>query len=194
MITIVALGNKGEEYAKTRHNVGWLVMDSYIENHHLPTPVNSAKYQARLSEGVLFEKEIAILYPTTYMNHSGVAVARYSEQHDGAPIVVVHDDVDLPFGSVKISKERGAGGHNGVQSIIDALGNNGCVRIRIGIAPVGFFGQVRRPKGDKLQTFVLGAFRPGELKKLPEIVKRVDIALRLYLENGVEKAMQEINK
>lgn len=193
MITIVALGNPGEEYAKTRHNVGWMVMRDIIEKEHLPSLVSSAKYAAEISEGTLYGKDVGILFPTTFMNKSGTSVKRYRETVGGSDLIVVHDEADLPFGTIKISKDRGAGGHNGVKSIIDECGTTDFVRIRIGVAQTGLFGTMKRPKGDKLANFVLGEFKPAELKKIPDISEKVNEALVLYIEKGIEKAMQVVN-
>lgn len=192
MITIVALGNPGEEYAQTRHNVGWIVARELVERNNLPSLLRSSKFNAELSEGVLHGKEVSVLLPATYMNNSGASVKRYLEGKQ-SELVVIHDEVDLPFGAVKISKDRGAGGHNGVRSIIDAVGTTNFVRIRVGICQTGFFGAMKRPKGEKLPKFVLGEFKPGELRKMPEIVEKVEEALQLYMEKGIEKAMQEVN-
>lgn len=195
MITIVALGNPGEKYAKTRHNVGWIVLHEIISTQALPAPYASSKFTAEVSEGVLFGKEVGVLFPTTYMNASGVSVQRYLEsQKDTSLLIVVHDEVDLPFGSIKISRGRGAGGHNGVQSIMDTCGTKDFVRIRVGIAQRGFFGAVKRPKGEKLPKFVLAEFKPAELKNMHEVSKAVARALQLIIEEGVEQAMGEVNR
>ncbi len=194
MITVVALGNIGEEYAHTRHNVGWMVMYDIIEKRNLPHPVSASKYSADISEGVIEGKEVSILFPSTFMNKSGVSLKRYREAKGmEEELIVIHDEVDLPFGTIKISRDRGAGGHNGVKSIIDVCGGKGFTRIRIGISPTGFFGGLKRPKGDRLPKFVLGEFKPGELKKMGEIVEKVDEALSYIVRDGVEKAMQKIN-
>ncbi len=194
MVTIVALGNIGEEYVRTRHNVGWMVMRDIIEKRNLPHPVSASKYSAEISEGMLEGKEISILFPSTFMNKSGVSLKRYREAKGmEEELIVIHDEVDLPFGSIKISRDRGAGGHNGVKSIIDVCGGKGFTRIRIGISPTGFFGNLKRPKGEKLPKFVLGEFKPSELKKMDEIVEKVDEALSYIVRDGVEKAMQKVN-
>lgn len=194
MITIVALGNPGEEYTHTRHNVGWLVMHEIIRINNLPSLVNAKKYTAEISEAMLHGKEVAILFPTTFMNSSGSSVKRYLDSvTEENELVVVHDEVDLPFGTIKISRDRGAGGHNGVKSIIETCGTKDFIRIRIGVTHAGLFGSVKRPTGEDLPKFVLGEFKPAELRTIPEIAEKVDVALKLYLEKGIEKAMQEVN-
>lgn len=194
MITIVALGNPGEEYAKTRHNVGWMVMRSIIATHDMPSPVTAAKYGALLSEGAFAGAETAMLFPSTFMNNSGVSVRQFLQARPNAgTLVVVHDEIDLPFGEVRLSRDRGAGGHNGVRSIIAECGTQDFVRVRIGIRHKGIFGLAMRPKGERLSKFVLGEFTSSEMKAMPEIAERVDTALALIAKHGAEKAMQEVN-
>lgn len=193
MVTIVGLGNPGEEYENTRHNVGWRVLRAFIDVHGLPSLVPSSRYAGLTSEGVVDGVDVGVLFPTVYMNNSGGPVAKYVREKGSDLLVVVHDDVDLAFGDMKVSYDRGAGGHNGVKSIIDVYGSSKFVRIRIGIAKKGFFGGVKRPKGDKLSTFVLGSLTKGEENVLPDVTERVDTALTHILNEGVEYAMQEMN-
>ena len=195
MFAIVGLGNPGEEYENTRHNVGWIILRGIIEQQSLPSLSKSAKYAGQLSEGILHGTDIAILLPTTFMNNSGASVAKYVREHNAQEsLIVVHDDVDLPLGEIKISYDRGAGGHNGVKSIIETLKTQKFIRIRIGVAKKGFFGGVKRPSGDKLADFVLKAFSTSEEKLIPDIVEKVDTALTHILKEGVMYAMQENNR
>jgi len=194
MHTIVGLGNPGDEYKNTRHNVGWIVLEEIITKHTLPSLVKSNGYGGMLSEGVLYGAEVGILLPTTFMNNSGTSVIKYLKEHgELETLVIVHDDIDLPFGEVRIGFDRGAGGHNGVKSIIDACNSKAFIRIRIGIAKKGFFGGIKRPTGEKLSDFVLSTFKSGELKELQEIGEKVNRALELILTRGVKDAMQEVN-
>lgn len=193
MVTIVGLGNPGEEYENTRHNVGWRILRLFIDTHALPSLSPSARYAGLISEGVVNGVDVGILFPTVYMNNSGGPVAKYVREKGSNVLIVVHDDVDLAMGDIKISYDRGAGGHNGVKSIIDVYGSSKFIRIRVGIAKKGFFGDVKRPKGDKLSTFVLGSLTKHEEKTLPEIAEDVDSALLHILKEGVEYAMQEMN-
>jgi len=194
MHTIVGLGNPGDEYVHTRHNVGWLVLEALVVKHSFPSLTRSSAYSGMLGEGVLYGTEVGILLPTTFMNNSGVAVKKYIGEHGSlGTLVIVHDDIDLPFGEVRIGFDRGAGGHNGVKSIIDACGSKAFTRIRVGIAQKGFFGGVKRPKGEKLSNYVLGNFKSGELKQLPDIEERVARAIELIVTKGTESAMQDIN-
>lgn len=195
MITIVGLGNPGDAYTNTRHNVGWLVLEQCMRTHALPSFVKSSAYSAQISEGVLAGKEISILFPLTFMNNSGVSVSkRIGRNGKSREVIVVHDDVDLPFGTVRVGVARGAGGHNGVESITTELGTNDFVRVRIGVGKKNIFGVVRRPQGDALADFVLGAFSARERREIEDtIAPKVDQALLYIVTEGVEKAMQIIN-
>ena len=194
MVTIVGLGNPGEEYARTRHNVGWIILSDVVTENALPSLVKSSRYGGLLSEGQLHGINVSILFPTNYMNNSGTSVQKYLKDHNqNDTLIVVHDEVDLPLGDIRISKDRGAGGHNGVKSIIDACGTKDFIRIRIGIAQKGLFGGIKKPTGEKLSRYVLGNFKSAEENLFPEIVDKVDRALELILKKGVEVAMNECN-
>lgn len=194
MYIIVGLGNPGNEYESTRHNIGRIILSNIASHHSLPSFTKSSAYSGLLSEGVLHTNEVGILFPTTFMNNSGTSVTKYLKDKGALEMLtVMHDDIDLVFGEVKISYDRGHGGHNGVKSIIGAVGDKKFIRIRIGIAQKGFFGGIKRPVGDKLVDFVLSKFKSGEMKQLPEITKKVDRALELILTKGHQSAMQEIN-
>lgn len=194
MYTIVGLGNPGDEYKNTRHNVGWIVLEGVLNKAGLSSGVQSGAYSGQLTEGILHGSEVGVLLPTTYMNNSGTAVAKYIKDRGNiGELIVVHDEVDLPLGEVKISYDRGPGGHNGVKSIIDACGSKEFTRIRIGIAEKGFFGGIKRPKGEKLSKFVLAQFKGREQKMLEEIIAKTDKAIELILQKGVQSAMQECN-
>ncbi len=194
MFIIVGLGNPGDEYKNTRHNVGWILIEEVVTKNALPSFTKSGAYSGLLSEGVLHGTDVGILLPTIFMNNSGTAVMKYLKEHgELETLVVVHDDIDLPLGEVRIGFDRGAGGHNGVKSIIDACNSKAFIRIRVGIAQKGFFGGIKRPTGEKLSDFVLGTFKSGEMKQLQAIGERVARALEFILTKGVKDAMQEVN-
>ena len=195
MFYIVALGNPGDEYVTTRHNVGWQALDFCIEKFSLPTLFESKAYAGRISVGVVAGQEITVLYPDTFMNNSGSAVAKLVPKNDIEKLVVVHDDIDVPFGEIKIGQGRGAGGNNGVQSIIDKMGSKEFVRIRVGIAPKSFWtGETKRPAGGgPLERFVLKPFTASEQKNLLPVFEKVKSALEMIMSEGVEKAMNRYN-
>lgn len=193
MELIVALGNPGQEYEHTRHNVAWIIQSGIIKNACTSEPHPSGMFSGNVCVGNLYGHEVRFLFPTTFMNNSGVAVKKALDCEPLSTLVVVHDEVDLPFGTIRISEGRGAGGHNGVKSIIDHIGSKDFVRIRIGVAKKNIFGIVKRPQGDKLGDFVLQEFSKKEQEQLPEIGKKVLRAIELMYTKGVKLAMTEVN-
>lgn len=167
--TIVGLGNPGQEYEGTRHNVGKEMVEAAEDK--LP----GAK----------------VVETNVYMNNSGAAIKKAVGA--GKNLVVVHDELDLPLGKVKISYGSSAGGHNGVKSIEKALKTKDYVRVRVGISGATLGGKLKRPAPEKITDFVLGKFRPKELEKLKKVKKIVQEALELIVEYGKDRAMSEIN-
>lgn len=192
MFTVIGLGNPGEEYENTRHNAGRVVLSEVLKDWDWSTPVHSARLGGEIAEGAFSDNSVRVFFPDTFMNHSGRAVKKILNIEPG-PIVVVYDDVDLPFGEFKLSFGRGAGGHNGLSSVISELGTQDFLRVRIGIAPKNWFGQIVRPRGDKLADYVLGKLTTRELSKLTAMSGEVATALRLVVEKGKEEAMQVFN-
>ncbi len=194
MFTIVGLGNIGEEYKNTRHNIGWLVLDYFIHTHNLPALVQSGKMSGKISVGRVGEKDVLILFPSTFMNKSGTAVKKaLTEYPNPEKLIIVHDEIDLPLGEVRIAVGRGSGGHNGVQSVIDTLGTKDFVRVRVGIGEKNIFGMLRRPQGEALSKFVLGEFKKRDMSTLESINEKVASAILAIIETGVEKAMNTCN-
>lgn len=192
---LVALGNPGEKYEKTRHNVGFILLEKILADNGFSALEYDKYCEGRRVYGDLFGYEIEALFPETYMNESGRSVEKFFQIKSDEvkrELVVIHDDVDLDFGSIKISKSRGAGGHNGIRSIIKHLKTKDFIRIRVGIASV--FWEQRRPVGQELNNFVLGNFSQSELGNLEKIKEKVERALQLIVTDGIEKAMEEINQ
>lgn len=187
MLTFVVLGNPGDEYKETRHNAGRLVFDMVLESLHLPNLVTSAKYGGLVSEGMLEGQEVRVLYPGTFMNHSGEVVKKVVEVDEVDKLVVVYDDVDIALGECKLSFDRGAGGHNGLTSVIEQLNSREFWRIRVGIAPQNAEGEAVRPTGDKLERYVMGHFSKRELERLLECQTAVvDMVRQLAKGEGEE--------
>jgi len=193
---IVGLGNPGEEYKDTRHNVGWRVMNLVLQAWNLPSLIPENKYHGFTTIGGYEQHPVRILYPTTYMNKSGTAVEKFVPKKDIEDLIVVHDDIDLPFGQIRVGKGRGAGGNNGVNSIIDKLGSKDFIRVRIGIAQTGLLsGKSKRPAGGRaLEKFVLKPFSPKEQERLPEVLQTAQKAIETILTDGVEAAMNQFNE
>ena len=175
MKLIVGLGNPGKQYKRTRHNVGWLVLDALAGDERWQ---ESAKAQAMYVKTEINGKRVELLKPTTFMNNSGVSVA-YAMKKNGVELsnlIVIHDDKDIPLGESRVHKDRGAAGHNGVVSIIEHVGSKNFVRIRVGIAPSpggrGTQGE-GSPKIVSTADFVLAKFTKEEQKILREVIEKV---------------------
>ncbi len=170
MHLIVGLGNPGKEYEDTRHNVGFLVVDKLMQRLGVSP---SKKFNGEIAEGRLHDEKILLLKPLTFMNASGQSVREVIQYYKIllTDVTVVHDDLDLPFGSVLIKEGQGSAGHNGVQSIIDAFGGEkGFTRVRIGIGrPVkeGGAGEVA------VENWVLGKWSTEEKKNLDAVIDGV---------------------
>ena len=170
---IVGLGNPNSEYADTRHNVG----KDFVE---------------ALSPKLPKKAKVAAL--NVYMNNSGGPIKKLiPSKKAAASLVVVHDELDLPLGRVKVSFGSSAGGHNGVRSIEKALKPRDYVRVRVGISPSTPSGKLRRPDAEKIVDFVLGKFKASEQDKLKKAKKIVAEALKLIVTEGKDRAMTEIN-
>lgn len=195
MFYIVGLGNPGEKYMETRHNVGWQALDYCAEQFGWPNLIENKQVSGRVTEGRVAGAEVQVLYPDTYMNNSGSAVVKFVPRDEINHLIVVHDDIDLPIGEVKIAKGRGAGGNNGVSSIVGKLSSKDFIRVRIGIAPTSFWtGKTKRPAGGgPLEKFVLQRFSRSEQKQLSDVFRSVREALEYIARDGVEAAMNKVN-
>lgn len=163
---IVGLGNVGKKYDGTRHNIGFAVLDAYQEANEFPDWQAKTKFKALLSEEFVAGKKVILAKPTTYMNLSGESIKALKDFYklQNSDIIVVHDELDLPFGTIKEKQGGGSAGNNGLKSIISHIGED-FRRIRIGI------------KNDQLENrdaadFVLSKFSATEKKQLPEIIQK----------------------
>ena len=185
MFTLVGLGNPGSEYAMTRHNIGFLFLD-YLAGRHGLT-LKGSKWQADIAKGALWGRPVVLCKPMTYMNLSGNAVGQVVRFYDLEPgrVVVIHDDLDLSFGRLKLVANRGAGGHNGIKSIIDHLGTKDFPRIRVGVG--------RPSEATTASEYVLSRFSGDEQRELPALYTRIEEAVERILTDGVPAAMNAIN-
>ena len=174
MYIIVGLGNPGEKYLQTRHNTGRLAL-AYLEKKEL--------------------KGVKLVHLDTFMNKSGAAVSKFVKTPKSAGrMVVVYDDLDLPLGTMKISYDRGSGGHKGVESIMRAVKTKKFTRVRIGVSHSTASGAIRKPVGDKvILNYILTKFKAHELEELKNVFKRVRQALQTIAIDGRERAMNEFN-
>ncbi len=162
---VVGLGNPGPEYEETRHNIGWVVLDHLCDGFGFSEWRNDKGARAFLAQGEIAGKRCLFAKPQTFMNNSGESVASLVAKYPEAILVVVHDELDLPFGVVKVSQASGSAGHKGVQSIIDILKTNDFARIRVGIAPVDSADEPGAYR-ESAETFVLKPFKEEEKETL----------------------------
>ena len=178
MKLIVGLGNPGKRYEKTRHNAGFLVLDELARDYHISGWSLSKKFNAELAEGTIGTTKVLFAKPMTFMNHSGQAIGLITKHYKLTPhddIVVIHDEKDIPLGTIKVQKNRGPAGHNGIISLIEHLGTQDFLRIRIGIAP----DPARRTE-DTAQ-FVLGKFGVFERRALKKMAKDAEAHITPWL-------------
>jgi len=184
---IVGLGNSGTKYEKTRHNVGFMVADSLAKSEGLLWRVNRDLlcFFAKTDEFVLIK-------PTTFMNKSGEAVRSVSAFYkiDPDDILVIHDDIDLPFSKIRISFDSMSAGHNGVQSVIESLAGPDFARLRIGVSHPR---DSEKGKKKNPADYVLEKFTRSEEKKLKEIISLAQEAIRSYLSDGIQATMNRFN-
>ena len=181
MKLIVGLGNPGKEYDKTRHNVGFMVIDNYLDS------VNwSNKFNALYCEKVINGEKIIFVKPLTYMNNSGNAVGEFVRYFniDSKDILVIQDDLDLNVGDYKLKMHSSSGGHNGIKSIIASLGNQDFPRLKVGIGSV---------KKDEVIDYVLGKFSKSELEVLNELFNTFDKIINSFINEGIDKTMNVYN-
>ena len=194
MKLIVGLGNPGEEYKKSRHNTGFIVLD-FILGNNVPWK-ESGKAKALYYKGKIAKKEVEFIKPLTFMNNSGHSVS-YAKKKHKIPledVVLVYDDIDLPLGTMKISFGKGSGGHNGIESVIKKLESKKFVRVRIGICPTTPSGKMRKPKGEeRILKFLMRSFKDSEIKELKKLSKKVNESLEIMFSEGRGKAMSLYN-
>jgi len=191
---IIGLGNPGAKFQDTRHNVGFMAVDKFAEINNFPEFKLNKKFNAEVSEEILDEQKILLVKPKTFMNNSGIAVRSLTKPYpiDANPLIVIHDDIDLPVGKIKIVKERGSAGHKGVESIIKAIGNKNLIRIRIGIKPEQSCSPNHRI--EKAEIIVLKKFLKEEQKIINQTIEKTAEALNFLIKNDLEKTMNEFNK
>ena len=187
MYLIVGLGNPGQEYEWTRHNLGFMLIEKLAGEEGVS--VNSRECRSLTGRAQLEGKLVKLIKPQTYMNLSGEAVSCFVKKHKtefpSDKLIVVSDDLALPLGRIRIRERGSAGGHNGLKSIIADLGTNEFVRLRMGIQP-------EHPISDS-KRFVLDVFPKGERLVVEEMIEQAAKAVRTIIRDGALKAMAENN-
>ncbi|MCB9060583.1 MAG: aminoacyl-tRNA hydrolase [Halobacteriovoraceae bacterium] len=179
---IVALGNPGKEYEFTRHNIGWLCLDQWKDSLNWKN-----KFKGEYDQKDYFGNKVYFLKPQTYMNLSGESVAPVKNffKIEIQDILVIHDEIDLPYGCISFKKGGGLAGHNGLKSIASSLGTNSFNRLRMGVG---------RPAKGSVSNYVLSSFdKEEEIALGPYLVKSIE-AIEFYLKSGIDKSANQYNK
>lgn len=190
----VGLGNPGEEYENTRHNAGRIILNALVKSYDGEWKLDK-KLNALVAKVKVGKASVMFVNPETFMNNSGKSVKPLITSIKGAEkLVVVYDDLDLPFGKAKISFNKSSGGHKGLESIIKAIKTEKFARVRVGVAPTSPTGKIRKPQGEeKVMKHILGKFKPEEMLGLKKMAKKVGEALENFVEGGIERAMNGFN-
>jgi len=189
MVLIVGLGNPGQKFKTTRHNIGYLVLDNFQRKNNFPDFRLLKSCSSLVSKGKIAKKNIILAKPQIFMNDSGIAVRSLMLKFriSISELYVVHDDKDIEIGKIKISKNRSSAGHNGVESVINSLKSKNFVRFRIGIKP-------KNRKIKNLKKFVLEEFNEDEKNIIEKVLEKTVIALEISIKEKIEKAMSLLNK
>jgi peptidyl-tRNA hydrolase, PTH1 family len=193
---IAGLGNPGRKYERNRHNVGFRVVDELAARHHLG-PLRE-KFGGHAANGIVAAQRALVLKPMEYMNLSGFAVQRAVQFHDIDPekLVVVHDEIDLAFGRLRLKAGGGHGGHNGVRSIVEQLGTGAFLRVRIGVGRPQRQGEEpgeTAPAKGRVSSHVLSDFPADMDADVTELVRRASDSVEAILERGIRAAMNDFN-
>jgi PTH1 family peptidyl-tRNA hydrolase len=182
---VVGLGNPGREYSTSRHNLGFIVVSRLAATHSIP--FSRQKFKSKIASGVVAGEQVLLVKPQTFMNRSGEAVGPLLRFYKKSlsDLLVVYDDIDIPFGSIRLRIAGGSGGHKGMESIIENLGSDEFPRIRIGIR--------RAIPVNDLGTYVLKGFSKEEKAELDGVIDRACAAIEAVLSGPFEMAMNRFN-
>jgi PTH1 family peptidyl-tRNA hydrolase len=184
---IVGLGNPGIEYQFTPHNLGFLAIDRIATN--LGVDVRNRQCRALTARAVIADQPVLLAKPETFMNLSGVSVRELVEEHDAKPesdLIVIQDELDFPLGTLRVHTRRSSAGHNGIESIIEALGTQDFLRIRIGVAP--------ERKVSNGREYLLAPMRKVDLQAVDGMLDTAEEAVKVILKEGPAAAMNRFNR
>ncbi len=201
MYYIVGLGNPGEEYELTRHNVGRMAVEYVVDKLDLNDWKTDKVVMGQKIKGEIAGESAIFILPDTFMNKSGQSVAplinsltKQATEKKAAKLIVVHDDLDLPIGKIKIAFNRGSGGHKGIESIKRMIKTEAFIRIKIGVLPTTPTGKTKKPKGEeKVVDFILGKFQTSEMDVLKKTFKDVKAILETIVTEGLVAAYNKFN-
>ena len=186
MYIIVGLGNPGREYENTRHNVGFMTLDQLAKAGGID--ILEKKHKALIGKGMIDGKKVVLAKPMTYMNLSGESVRELVDFYkidETAELIIISDDVSLPPGQLRVRKKGSAGGHNGLKNIIQHLGHDQFIRLRMGVG--------EKPAAYDMKDYVLGHFTGDDKKLIDEAAKRGADCIRMIMEQGPDAAMNSFN-
>ena len=185
MYLIVGLGNPEEEYARTRHNMGFDVINKIAKNHHID--VSKKKFNSLYGTGEIAEEKVILLKPQTYMNDSGKAIRDCMQFYklSSKNVIVIFDDLDIEPGIIKIRKKGGPGTHNGMKSVVQEIQSENFIRIRVGIGNPSY-------KNDLL-NYILTRIPEDEYKVLETATEKAALAIEEIIKNGIDRAMNQYN-
>ena len=185
MKLVAGLGNPGDRYAMTRHNVGFMVADLLAERHGIS--IGKEKKRSETGKGIISGAPVVLTKPLTFMNLSGETVGPLAAYLNIEPldVIVIHDDLDLDFGRIKIKVGGGHGGHNGLKSLISHLSSKEFIRIRVGIG--------KPPAGSDVSAYVLNNFSTEEKKELSHVLEHAGDAVEAVISEGPTRAMNGFN-
>lgn len=191
MKLIIGLGNPESRYAGTRHNLGFEILDELVKKLNLVDWVKEDKFKSELIKTA----ELILVKPQTYMNNSGMAVKILADFYKvpTEEIVIVHDELDLPLGKIKVRKGGAAAGHHGVESIISSLGGDQFIRVRLGIGNLKTQSSEHKNQSLNAEKFVLEPFKPVEKPQVKHMIKQAIRALELLLQKGLPEAQNQFN-
>ena len=193
MKLIVGLGNPGRIYAPNRHNIGFMCVNHFARTQGIH--FDKKQGQARIGTGEVIENKVVLARPQTYMNLSGESVERLVRKFniEHSDLLIIHDDLDLPTGKIRIRHGGSAGGHKGIDSIIACLGSRDFNRIRVGIGRPAAIEGYAEDKETEIIGYVLTDFTPGEKKIITQVISEVSQAILCLLSEGLTSAMNKYN-
>ena len=185
MKMVIGLGNPSNYYRLTRHNIGFLIVEKMAKDHNLQFSQN--RFHSKVADGIIAGERVILAKPLTYMNLCGDAAKRLAThfEADIKALIVVHDDLDMEFGRIKIKKKGGHGGHNGVRSIISTLGTGDFIRLKVGI------GRPNNHQG--VEDYVLSSFDSMQMAFMPDLIHLAVKALTSIITQDLCSAMNEFN-
>lgn len=181
---IVGLGNPGPKYAQTRHNIGFMALERLARRHRIT--LGSEKFKARVETGFVDRQKVVLVQPIDFMNRSGGPVSKAANYYEVSPdeIIVMHDDVDLEPGQLKLKAGGGHGGHNGLRDIAQKLGSRDFLRVRLGVG---------RPEHGDVRSHVLGKFQSDEQALVDDLVEEACDAVEMILDEGISAAQNRFH-